>query len=391
MCASATAATCGRKPRKQRAKTSCSRRSGFPASLDAAIGPGFHEFPAITINGYTALGSRTPLFKQTETRTLTVSFDKIKGAHDFKFGTEYRQYPDDQISGSSSTALALGFTEAYTVGPLDNSAPSPRGQALASLLYGLPSSGTLTLPAASNFADISSMYAGFFQDNWKATRKLTLNLGLRYELESPMTERYNRAVLGFDPTAPQPFAAQVQALYAQNPTPEVPASQFSVNGGLTFAAVNGNGRALYARDTNNLMPRIGFAYSLTPRTVVRGGYGIYFGSLGTRLEDAIQTGFIQNTTLVPTLDGGQTFLGTLANPFPGGLLPPVGAALGTQTNIGNSITFNNYHPAAARLQKSQVEIEHELPGRVLVAFGLSLSRSSDLEIPRNLSAIPINI
>src|SRR5664279_1361684 len=361
---------------------------GFPTSIENQIHPGFHEFPAITMTGYTSLGSRTPLFKQTQTQSLTVSFDKIKGAHDFKFGGEYRRYPDNQWSGSSSTGLLLGFTEAYNQGPLDSSAASPRGQALAALLYGLPSSGTLTLPAASNMADVSSVLAGFFQDNWKVTRKLTLNLGLRYELESPMTERYNRAVYGFDPTAAQPFSAQVKANYALNPTPEISASAFSVNGGLTFAGVNGNSRALYARDTNNVMPRFGFAYSANPKTVVRGGYGIYFGSLGTRMQDAIQTGFIQNTTVIPTLDGGQTFSATLGSLFPNGFLPAVGAAAGALTNMGNALTFNPYHPVAARLQKFQVDIERELPGQVLLDIGYMGARDNDLEIVRSLSALP---
>lgn len=361
---------------------------GFPTSIENQIQPGFHEFPAITMTGYTSLGSRTPLFKQTQTQSLTVSFDKIKGAHDFKFGGEYRRYPDNQWSGSSSTGLLLGFTEAYNQGPLDSSAASPRGQALAALLYGLPSSGTLTIPAASNFADVSSVIAGYLQDNWKVTRKLTLNLGLRYELESPMTERYNRAVYGFDPTAAQPFSAQVKANYALNPTPEISASAFSVNGGLTFAGVNGNSRALYARDTNNVMPRFGFAYSANPKTVVRGGYGIYFGSLGTRMQDAIQTGFIQNTTVIPTLDGGQTFSATLGSLFPNGFLPAVGSAAGALTNMGNALTFNPYHPVAARLQKFQVDIERELPGQVLLDIGYMGARDNDLEIVRSLSALP---
>jgi len=361
---------------------------GFPTSIENQIQPGFHEFPAITMTGYTSLGSRTPLFKQTQTQSLTVSFDKIKGAHDFKFGGEYRRYPDNQWSGSSSTGLLLGFTEAYNQGPLDSSAASPRGQALAALLYGLPSSGTLTIPAASNFADVSSVIAGYLQDNWKVTRKLTLNLGLRYELESPMTERYNRAVYGFDPTATQPFSAQVKANYALNPTPEISASAFSVNGGLTFAGVNGNSRALYARDTNNVMPRFGFAYSANPKTVVRGGYGIYFGSLGTRMQDAIQTGFIQNTTVIPTLDGGQTFSATLGSLFPNGFLPAVGSAAGALTNMGNALTFNPYHPVAARLQKFQVDIERELPGQVLLDIGYMGARDNDLEIVRSLSALP---
>jgi len=363
---------------------------GLPASIENAIALPYRQFPAVTFANteYTALGSRTPLFKQTQTQDLTVTFDKIKGDHDLKFGGEFRRYPDDQNSGSSSTGLALGFSSAYTVGPLDNSAAAPRGQSLAEMEFGLISSATLTLPSASDFADVSNVFAFFFQDSWKVNRKLTVNYGARYENESPMTERYNRAVLGFDPTASQPFSSAAQAAYALNPTPEVPASQFNVNGGLTFAGVAGNPRGLYARENKEIMPRVGFAYSLNSKTVVRGGYGIYYGSLGTRLEDAIQNGYIQNTVAVPTLDGGQTFLSTLANPFPTGLLQPLGNGLGAQTSIGNSITFNNYHPQAPRLQKFQIDIQHELPLHWIMDIGFLGARDSDLEVARNLSAIP---
>ena len=81
------------------------------------------------------------------------------------------------------------------------------------------------------------------------------------------------------------------AKYAASPTPEIPVSQFSVRGGLTFAGVGGQPRGVYERHTNNIMPRVGFAYSPDQKTVIRGGFGMYFGSLGTRLKDAIQTGF----------------------------------------------------------------------------------------------------
>src|ERR1700674_3064436 len=97
---------------------------------------------------------------------------------------------------------------------------------MASFLVSIPTSGSLLLPAASNFADMSWLYAPFFQDNWKVTRKLTLTLGLRYELETAETERYNRAVMGFNSSAAMPWASQAQSNYATTPTPEVPASQF---------------------------------------------------------------------------------------------------------------------------------------------------------------------
>ena len=115
------------------------------------------------------MGARTYLYKQTQTRELTVTFDKIKGNHDFKFGVDYRQYPDNQISGSNATDLTLSFGTTFTNGPLDNSPASPRGQGMASFLYGIPTSGSLQIPAASNFADSSWLYAPFFQDSWKVT------------------------------------------------------------------------------------------------------------------------------------------------------------------------------------------------------------------------------
>ena len=361
---------------------------GLPAYVENAIKPQFQRFPAITTTGYTSLAPRTWLYKGTETRSASLTFDKIRGRHDFKFGFEYRQYPQNQTSGSASTALNLSFTEAFTRGPLDNSPTAPRGQALASMLYGLPSGGSLTIPAATDYAMQSKMFAGYFQDDWKVTRKLNLTLGLRYELETAITERYNRSVAGFDPAATQPFEAVVLANYARNPTSEIPASQFSVKGGPTFAAVNGQSRGVWGLDNNNFMPRIGFAYAMTSKTVIRGGFGMYFGSLGTRLGEVIQTGFTRTTQLVPTNDGGVTFAATLANPFPDGFLQPRGAADGPATNVGNALNFFNQTPRAARLHKWQVDVQRELPGRFVVELGYQGARNRDLEYGRASSALP---
>jgi hypothetical protein len=367
---------------------------GFPSYIENAIAPQFHQFPGITISdlaassGQPEVTSRVYLYKQTQTRELTVSFDKIKGNHDFKFGVDYRQYPDNQTSGSTATDLSLTYNATYTNGPLDNSTAAPRGQSMAQFLYGIPSSGSLQIPAASNFADMSWLYAPFFQDSWKVTRKLTLTLGLRYELETAENERYNRAVMGFNPSAAQPWAQQVQSNYAANPTPEIAASQFLLAGGLTFPTTNGNGQGLYNTDTNNLMPRLGFAYQLNSKTVIRGGFGSYFGSLGTRLQDVIQTGFLPTTNVIPSTNNGVTYIATNSNPFPNGFVQPTGATLGAQTNVGNAISFFNQNPKAARLEKFQIDIEHEFPGRILLDVGYAASRNYDLEVSRSLSALP---
>src|SRR5262249_54308008 len=161
----------------------------------------------------------------------------------------------------------------WTRGPVNTSAASPIGQGMASLLYGLPTSGSF--PIAANYAEQVKIFAGYVQDDWRISRKLTLSLGLRYELPSPMTERFNRSVRGFDFNAPNPIEAAARANYAANPIPQISPDQFSVRGGLTFPGANVLDNGLWTRSGKNIMPRVGFAYSLTPSTVVRSGYGIY--------------------------------------------------------------------------------------------------------------------
>src|SRR6185503_10767352 len=119
-----------------------------------------------------------------------------------------------------------------------------------------------------------TLYHGiFFQDDWKVNQKLTLNLGLRYELEGATTERYNRNIRGFDPTVSSPIEAAAKAAYAANPITEIPAASFSVKGGLLFA--DADHRGFWDPDKNNFQPRIGFAYQLNQETVLRGGFGVY--------------------------------------------------------------------------------------------------------------------
>jgi hypothetical protein len=370
---------------------------GFPSYIQNNIAPANWEFPNISFNGeYTMTGPRTPLFKQTQTRDLNVQFDKIWGQHDFKFGAEYRSYPDNQTSANSSPTQATGhplfeldFTAAYTGGPLSTSPAAPRGQSMAAFLYGLPTTGVLQLPFTTDFADSSNMLGFFFQDNWKVTRKLTVNIGVRYEREGAMWERYNRSVTGFNPNAPQAFAAQVEANYAANPLPQLPASQFNVNGGLEFAGVGGNSKSLYNPFDLGIMPRLGFAYSWNEKTVIRGGWGTYFGSLGTRLQDSLQYGFFQNTNVVSSLDGGQTFVANISNPFPNGFTQPPGP--GNGTNVGNPIQFFNQNPKPNRMRKWTIDIQHQFGRDWMVDIGTAGENGGNLEVGNGPASVTTSL
>jgi hypothetical protein len=359
---------------------------GLPGSWNNAIAPEIRTFPYIVLNGYSSTFNGG-LWRPTGIHTFVSAFEKVQGAHSFKFGLEYRLYQENQYNDTNTSTGRLDFGETYTRGPLDNSPASPRGQGLASLLLGIPTGGLVD--RKSSYAEQSTVLALHFQDDWKLTRKLMLNLGLRYELEGPMTERFNRSVRGFDYNFVQPLERQVQANYARNPTPELPADRFLLRGGLTFPGVGGQPSALWERDKNNFMPRIGIAYQIQEKTVIRAGYGIFFGFLGTRRGDVNQIGFSQSTPLIASLDGGLTFHSTLANPFPDGIQEPTGSSGGPLTYVGRGISFFDSKPLAPYMQRWQFGIQRELPHRVLTELSYVGNRGTSIQTTRDLKAIPL--
>jgi hypothetical protein len=182
--------------------------------------------------------------------------------------------------------------------------------------------------------------------------------------------------------------AAAEANYATSPIPQVPVNAFRVIGGLTFANVSGNPAGLWQKDTNNVMPRIGFAYQLDPRTVLRGGYGIFFDQLGITRTSVIQSGFSRTTQFVPSLDNGLTFATDFAHPFPQGLDRALGASQGLLTFAGQSISFVNPNLVNPYMQRWQFSVEHQFGNTAVVEVAYVGNRGTKLLLNRQFDPIP---
>lgn len=360
---------------------------GFPSSFTNLIDENIRRFPRFNISGYQGTGFGAD-FRPNDTHSFVGQVTKISGAHAVKFGTEFRSYRENSFFYSNNQSGEFNFDATYTRGPLDNAPfPTQLGFSFAAFLLGIPTSGQINQPAS--YAEQSTTTGLYVHDDWRVNTRLTLNIGLRYEVESPLTERFNRSVRGFAFGASQAFESQVQARYANNPTPEIPASQFLVRGGLNFAGVGGEPRGLYTTPKKNFMPRFGFAFKVNDKTVMRGGYGIFFGFLGQRRGDVVQSGFSTNTLLNVTLNNGLNFIETLSNPFQNGLRQPVGAAAGIATFLGQSITFFNPNPLSPYMQRWQLGFQRELPMGFVGEITYVGNRGTHIEITRNINATPL--
>jgi hypothetical protein len=359
--------------------------AGFSPALVSRLDPQGITFPQVAVAQYQQLGSTYPTAAFTNYHTWAADFTRTQGNHSLRFGGECRLYREHARNFSFATPR-IEFCSTWTNGPQDNSPAAPIGQGLASYLLGIPSGGRIDVNAS--YAEQSSFWALYLQDDWRLSRKLTINLGLRYDYEGPITERFDRSVLEYDFNTANPIEPQARANYAQAPIPEVPLDRFRATGGLTFAGAGSQPRHLWRADKNNFSPRIGFAWSAAARTVVRAGNGIFFVPLGVDRETVNQSGFTQRTNLVAPADNGQTFIASLANPFPSGFLAPLGAAGGLATDVGRAVSFFNQRPRNGYLQRWSVSVQQELPQRVLLEVSYAGSRGTKLAAGRQLDPVP---
>lgn len=349
---------------------------GFPQSLTAVSAVQNFEFPNITFGGNTNLSNLgqatfTTLRYRPYSHVLRADLTKIRGIHTFKFGGEFRKmFMNFEQFGDPDGEWS--FNSGYTQQVLGAAASTTQGNGVASFLLGTPASGDVSHTFASATA---SAYWGFYlQDDWQLSRKLTLNLGVRYDVDVPRTERYNRLSY-FDLTAPSPIASLV---------PNYP----NLVGAMGFVGPNGKyGRHQTPTDLNNVGPRFGFAYRVNDKTVFRGAYALmYSGSVmqaaGTSGSAGVE-GFQTSTTMNVSFDGGRTIAAYLHDPFPVGYNLPLGAAngpfSGNNTDLGGSVSssyFNDYRNPV--IQQWNGTLQRELKGGMLMQAGYLGSKGNHL-------------
>jgi hypothetical protein len=347
---------------------------GFPSYLNSN---GFMGVPSMFIDqgtyysaGYTSIGG-DPYgnYRQgQDTGQITTALNKVVGNHEMKFGFEGRQHQMNYIQTNAPNGTFNFDHEGDSGCP--NSYSSCGGDGMATFMMG-NSDGGAYYEIQDRPATEDRQYAWFAQDNYKFSHKLTLNLGLRYDVSMPRTDRFNRQNW-LDLSVVSPFqAAPLPTMY----------------GGEVFAS--SGERRIVNDDWKDIQPRFGFAYMLNPSTVVRGGYGIYYSqprSGATGVAPYGSQGFNQGTSAIETFNNnGATPYTHLSNPFPNlsaqcttnppntscagtnGLLQPPGSSLGLMNDVGygangplRNVTNTPYE------QSWSFGIEHQLPGKIVL-------------------------
>ncbi len=359
---------------------------GFSSALTSLIPKDLATFPRVNVNPFTALSNweSGDGLTSSVTNHFNLNFTKLLGKHNMRFGVDYRVYREFRNRYMNDISPNLNFAATYTSASNVAAAPQLGGE-IASFLLGVPGGN---MDRTASYAEQDKYWAGYFQDDYKLSRRLTLNLGLRYEYETPITERFDRAVTAFAFGVSNPIEAQAKANYAKQPIPELPPDQFTAKGGLTFANVGGNSRSYYNAPRTNFQPRIGLAYQLNPKTIIRAGYGTFFGSIGVNYTNTVQTGFSQSTPIQASLDNGLTYQATLANPFPAGLIAPAGSSNGLRTNLGQNIEVFDSSRKAPYAQRWSFGFQRELVQKFVLEMSYVGNRATRLPVFRDLNALP---
>jgi len=338
-----------------------------------------NKFPQIRIRGYdqSSPGNRTigainPTEINWKSTSANATLSKLVGRHTWKFGGDFRKMAlDTYIPGDGAGFFDFDKDLTSSNG---GTGSTTDGNALAAFLLGYPSSLSTResrLSVSTPLNVFTYYYGGYAQDDWRASSKLTLNYGLRLEHEDGLREENNNFTVGFDQAMRSVLSS---VTIPADPVAGTPARQ--VVGGLMYAGVDGNKVTQGNPPALKWSPRVGAVYSITPDTVVRGGYGIYWAPFNYQIPSTSnnnygQVGYTQNTILSTSRNNPTT----LDNPFPTGIQQPTGNSLGALTNLDSIISYVDQNRKAPRVQQYSVDVQRELPGKMALVASYVGARS----------------
>jgi len=324
------------------------------------------KFPSFTIGDYgtdyngSMFGERGINDVDYYSWDANASMSKLMGRHTAKFGASYRKIGVKNTNAGQSSGLFNYNGQFTSADPLSPTNSDPH--ALAAFLLGYPSSGNIPVARPTNA--FINYYAGYVQDDIRLKPSLTVNLGLRYEFEQGLQEQNDEITVGFDRDRAWPF--------------QIPGGP-PLKGGLMYAGVDGYPTHQSDPSKKKFAPRLGFAWSPSLKTVVRGGYGLFWAphqyagisatTLGTR-------GFTQVTDYVASTDGGLTPCATctIVNPFPAGIQQPTGSSTGILTGAGGTVEFIDQFRKSPYVHQFSLDLQRELPGKLVAGVGYIGSR-----------------
>ena len=339
----------------------------LPASFTSLAAP---QFPVFNIGDVTGTSNGGDSFTQYQPRNVWSTLGSIAwqhGTHNFKFGGDWRvlDFNEGQNSSASGT---FSFGRQFTQGPNPIQASGAGGYGFASFLLGDASSGFIN--AINPISTQGLYYAAYVQDDWKVSSRLTVNLGLRWDVGIGSREKYNRLAY-FDPSAPNPLG---------------PAAGLPQLTGVLAWIGKENPSNQQQTDWLNFGPRVGFAYTLRPKTILRGGYGIFFlpRNIQGNGDGAVEA--VRTTDMQASLDNITPF-NTINDPFPQGILPALNDR-NPLANVGSSIAAPEHQFKTGYSQTWSLGIQHELPWGMVLDAHYWGSKSTHLPVTWNLNQLP---
>jgi hypothetical protein len=343
---------------------------GFPSYLNALA---VDQFPAANISDVSPISNGSDSFTQYQPRNVYSTRGGMawsRGAHNFKWGVDWRILAFNEGQNTAPNG-SYTFTRTYTQGPNPVQPSVLGGFGFADFLLGTPASGTIRqlMPISTQ----GRYLAFYFQDDWRVSSKLTLNLGLRWDIQQGNRERWGR-IASFDPDAVSPIAQR--------------AGLPNLRGALRWVGANGTSANQQETPSTDIAPRFGFAYTPFNRVVIRGGYGIFFVPRNVQGNGLGAITAFRDTPMLTSLDNNVTPTNRISNPFPTGILP----AENNQdpgANIGAQVQAPFFENKSGYAQLWSLGMQWELPGSIVMQANYWASKGTGLLAPaQNINQLP---